>query len=89
MARSTHSAVLSTADNKAQAAALKAEIKAAKDALKRVAAERKAAGKTFNEAGKAHIAALKINDKAQATAEKALFVLTAKLDALTPAPAVA
>ena len=59
MARTTQSAVLSPADKKAQAAALKAEIKAAKDALKLVAAERKAAGKTFNEASKAHVAALK------------------------------
>ena len=89
MARTTQSAVLSPADKKAQAAALKAEIKAAKDALKLVAGERKAVEKTFNEASKAHVAALKINDKAQATAEKALFVLTAKLDALTPTPAVA
>jgi len=89
MARTTQSAVLSAADKKAQSAALKADIKVAKDGLKILAGERKVADKAFNDASKAHVAALKINDKAQAAAEKTLAMLMAKLDALTPAPAVA
>lgn len=89
MARTTQSAVLSPADKKAQTTALKAEIKASKDGLKALAGERKGIDKAFNDASKAHVAALKVNDKAVAALAKTLAAQDAKLASLSPAVATA
>lgn len=78
MARA-QSAVLSPADKKAALATLKTEIKSAKDNIKQLAGIRKEADKVFAAAGKAHVTALKENDKAVAGANKALAALEAKL----------
>jgi len=89
MARTQTSAVLSSADKKALVVTLKTDIKLTKDGLKQLAAERKAADKTFDAASKAHVAALKANDKAVAMISKTLATQTAKLDTLSPAPVAA
>ena len=84
MAR-TKSAILSPADKKAASASIKTEIKSAKDNLKQLAGIRKEADKAYATAGKAHVAALKENDKAASVAEKSLASLEGKLEALSPA----
>lgn len=77
------SVVLSKDEKKAVVTDLKAKIKAAKDNIKQLAGIRKEADKTYADAGKAHVAALKENDKAAAAANKAVVDLEAQLAALT------
>ena len=77
------SVVLSKDEKKAVVTELKAKIKAAKDNLKQLAGIRKEADKTYAAAGKAHVAALKENDKATAAASKSVAELEAQLNALT------
>lgn len=77
------SVVLSKDEKKSVIADLKTKIKAAKDNVKQLAGIRKEADKTFATAGKAHVAALKENDKAAAAANKALVELEAQLAALS------
>ena len=88
------SIVLTKEEKKAVTAELKTKIKAAKDnvkqlagirkeANKQLAGIRKEADKTFAAASKAHVAALKDNDKASEKANKELAALEAQLKALT------
>lgn len=77
------SVVLSKDEKKAVVAELKAKLKAAKDAAKQLAGVRKEADKAYAAAGKAHVAALKQNDKESAAAAKIVSDLEAQLAALT------
>lgn len=77
------SVVLSKDEKKSVIADLKTKIKATKDNVKQLAGIRKEADKTFATACKAHVAALKENDKAAAAANKALVELEAQLAALS------
>ncbi len=70
------SVVLSKAEKKAVVVDLKAKIKAAKDEVKTISNDRKAAEKTFN-------TFVKTNDKAAAAAAKALAGLEASLASVT------
>lgn len=83
----TASAVLSATDKKAQIADLKSQIKVAKSSLKDLAAARKGADKAYAQAGKDHIAALKVNDKEVASINKIVDGINAKLAVLQPASA--
>lgn len=82
MAR-TVSAILSPADKRAKVAELKGSIKSAKDNLKQIAAIRKDTEKQYTVVTKAHLAALKVNDKELAVAVKLFDGLNASLAALT------
>ena len=77
------SVVLSKDEKKAVVAELKAKLKAAKDAAKQLAGVRKEADKAYAAAGKAHVAALKQNDKESTAAAKIVSDLEAQLAALT------
>ena len=77
------SVVLTKEEKKAVMTELKGKIKAAKDNVKQLAGIRKEADKAFAAASKAHVAALKENDKAAEKAAKELAALEAQLTALT------
>ena len=77
------SVVLTKEEKKAVMTELKGKIKAAKDNVKQLAGIRKEANKAFAAASKAHVAALKENDKAAEKAAKELAALEAQLTALT------
>ena len=77
------SVVLSKDEKKAVVTDLKTKVKAAKDNIKQLASIRKEANKAFAVAGKAHVTALKENDKAAAADNKSLVELEAQLAALT------
>ena len=76
------SVVLSPAEKKANITVLKSQIKAAKDSVKNIAGIRKEADKVYNTATKAHLVALKDNDKEAAAANKDLTALVAQLTSL-------
>ena len=77
------SVVLTKEEKKAVMTELKGKVKAAKDNVKQLAGIRKEADKAFAAASKAHVAALKENDKAAEKAAKELAALEAQLTALT------